>query len=110
MKKGLSHDLCVCVNHTESCTYDKPAVACVILVTFLEIGDTRIIVELLKKGQGISFLPKIAAVKEMKSQKIDVINVENWNVVMWKQIIYHKNKYVTPQMSAFINMIMQKQQ
>ncbi len=77
---------------------------------FLEIGDTRIIVELLKKGQGISFLPKIAAVKEMKSQKIDVINVENWNVVMWKQIIYHKNKYVTPQMSAFINMIMQKQQ
>lgn len=75
---------------------------------FLEIGDTRIIVELLKKGQGISFLPKIAAVKEMKSQKIDVINVENWNVVMWKQIIYHKNKYVTPQMSAFINMIMQK--
>lgn len=49
---------------------------------FLEIGDTRIIVELLKKGQGISFLPKIAAVKEMKSQKIDVINVENWNVVM----------------------------
>ena len=46
----------------------------------------------------------------MKSQKIDVINVENWNVVMWKQIIYHKNKYVTPQMSAFINMIMQKQQ
>ena len=74
---------------------------------FLEIGDTRIIVELLKKGQGISFLP---AAKEMESQKIDVINVENWNVVMWKQIIYHKNKYVTPQMSAFINMIMQKQQ
>ena len=68
------------------------------------------IVELLKKGQGISFLPKIAAAKEMESQKIDVINVENWNVVMWKQIIYHKNKYVTPQMSAFINMIMQKQQ
>lgn len=46
----------------------------------------------------------------MKRQKIDIINVENWNVVMWKQIIYHKNKYVTPQMNAFINMIIQKQQ
>ena len=37
---------------------------------FLEIGDTKIIVELLKGGEGISFLPKIVVLEEMKQKKI----------------------------------------
>ena len=77
---------------------------------FLEIGDTKIIVELMKKGEGISFLPNMVVSEEIKNGTIQKINVENWNVVMWKQIIYHKNKYVTPQMSAFIKMLMEMQQ
>ncbi|USF29355.1 LysR family transcriptional regulator [Clostridium sp. MD294] len=77
---------------------------------FLEIGDTKIIVELLKRGEGISFLPKIVVLEEMKNQTIQKINVENWNVVMWKQIIYHRNKYVTPQMNTFIKMMIEMQQ
>ena len=57
---------------------------------FLEIGDTKIIVELMKKGEGISFLPNMVVSEEIKNGTIQKINVENWNVVMWKQIIYHK--------------------
>ena len=77
---------------------------------FLEIGDTKIIVELLKGGEGISFLPKIVVLEEMKQKKIKKINVENWNVMMWKQILYHKNKYLTPQMNVFIKMLIEIQQ
>ncbi len=77
---------------------------------FLEIGDTKIIVELLKKGEGISFLPDMVVTEEIKNKTIKKINVQNWNVVMWKQVIYHKNKYLTPQMSAFIKMFVEMQQ
>lgn len=76
---------------------------------FLEIGDTKVIVELMKKGEGISFLPKIAVLEEIENQKIEKINVKNWNVEMWKQILYHKNKYVTPQMDAFLKMLIEMQ-
>ena len=77
---------------------------------FLEIGDTKIIIEMMKKGEGISFLTQIAVLEEMKHKRIAKIDVENWNIVMWKQIVYHRNKYLTPQMSAFINMLMKKNQ
>ena len=77
---------------------------------FLEIGDTKIIVELMKRGEGISFLPKIAVSEEIKNKTIQKINVENWDIAMYKQIIYHKNKYVTPQMGAFIKMLIEMQQ
>ena len=77
---------------------------------FLEIGDTKIIVELIKRGEGVSFLPKIAVLEEIEKKKIKKINVENWDIVMWKQVIYHRNKYLTPQMNVFIKMLIEMQQ
>lgn len=55
-------------------------------------------------------MPKIVVLEEMKQKKIKKINVENWNVMMWKQILYHKNKYLTPQMNVFIKMLIEIQQ
>lgn len=76
---------------------------------FLEIGDTKVIVEFIKKGEAISFLPKMTVLEEIKNKKIEKINVKNWDIIMWKQILYHKNKYVTPQMNLFLKMLIEMQ-
>ena len=55
-------------------------------------------------------MPDMVVTEEIKNKTIKKINVQNWNVVMWKQVIYHKNKYLTPQMSAFIKMFVEMQQ
>lgn len=71
----------------------------------LEIGSTKMIVDMMKNGYGISFLPTIAVTEQVKKNQIAKIPVVDWDIVMWKQLIYHKNKYVTPQMNAFIQLL-----
>lgn len=75
----------------------------------LEIGSTKMIVDMMKNGCGISFLPAIAVMEPIKKKQIAKIPVVDWNVVMWKQLIYHKNKYVTPQMNAFIQLLIEQE-
>lgn len=71
----------------------------------LEIGNTETIINLLKRGMGVSFLPEFTVRKELKKGKLIQITTDLPGVKMYSQLFYHKNKWVTPQMQAFVNMM-----
>lgn len=69
---------------------------------YLEIGNTDIIIEILKKGNGISLLPEYSVNKHIQNGDLRVIPVEDMDLNIYLQLIYNKNKWLTPQMQKFI--------
>ena len=71
----------------------------------MEIGRTDVIVSMLEKGIGVSFLPDFVTEKKVKEGKLTYLNVSGVKAQIWKQLIYHKNKWVTKSMQALIDYI-----
>jgi DNA-binding transcriptional LysR family regulator len=71
----------------------------------MEVGRTDIIVSLLEKGLGISFLPDFVTQKKLEEGKLVHLNVQGVRAQVWKQLIYHKNKWITKSMQALIDYI-----
>lgn len=71
----------------------------------MEVGRTDIIVSMLEKGLGISFLPDFVTQKKVEEGKLVYLNVQGVRAQVWKQLIYHKNKWVTKSMRALIDYI-----
>lgn len=69
----------------------------------MEVGRTDIIVAMLEKGVGVSFLPDFVTEKKVTEGKLTYLNVEGVKAQVWKQLIYHKNKWVTQSMQALID-------
>lgn len=66
----------------------------------LEMGNADIICQLVAKNLGISFLPDYVTEKAVKGGEIIRIKVENFNVSVWNQLIYHRDKWVSAPMKA----------
>lgn len=75
------------------------------ITPILEIGRTDIIVELIEKGMGISFLPDFVTEEKVKAGKIKRICVKDAEFDIWKQLIYHKNKWISKSLGALIEYI-----
>ena len=75
----------------------------------LEIGRTDIIVEMLIKGAGVSFLPDFVTEKQAAEGKLSYLNVTGIKVDIWKQLIYHKNKWISRPLNALIEYIKEKE-
>lgn len=69
---------------------------------FLETGNTDIIKAFLLKGRGLSFLPEYVVRDYVQSNKLAILDADCPEITMWGQLIYHKNKYVTPLMERFL--------
>ena len=54
---------------------------------------------------GISFLPDFVVKDGIKEKKLTGLDVADGEINLWSQIVYHKNKFVTPQMQAFIKLM-----
>jgi DNA-binding transcriptional LysR family regulator len=77
---------------------------------FLEIGNTEFIVNYLMNNGGISVLPHFVVSDAIKKGKLVGINVPELMgpdspLMVYRQLIYHKNKWVTRSMQAFFDMI-----
>lgn len=72
------------------------------------IDNTSAIIKLLKKGLGISFLPEYAVKESLINNELVIINVEDCSIQFWSQLFYHKDKWLTPQMESFIELIKNK--
>lgn len=72
---------------------------------FLEIGDTEVIIKLLLQQAGISFLPQYLVQEHLDAGNLAVIATDIPAIQMWSQLIYHKNKWITPQMRIFIDLV-----
>ena len=71
----------------------------------LEIGNTETIIHLLEEGMGVSFLPLFSVKKAIKQGKLSQIQTNIPTIKMCSQLLYHKNKWVTPQMQTFISIV-----
>ncbi len=75
------------------------------ILPILEIGRTDIITTILESGIGVSFLPELVTKKKVEEGKLVYLNVSDMNADIWKQLIYHKNKWLTASMQALIHYI-----
>lgn len=71
----------------------------------LEIGNTETIINLVKRGMGVSFLPKFTVQKELDKHVLSEIKTNLSGVKMYSQLFYHKNKWITKQMRNFIELV-----
>lgn len=71
----------------------------------LEVGRTDIITRLLEDWEGISFLPDFITEEKVKKGSIAYLDVCDVEMDIWKQLIYHKNKWISKCMRAFIEYV-----
>lgn len=68
----------------------------------LEIGSTELICSLVEQGAGISFLPEYVIKDRVKAGTLVCLPVSGLEIHVWKQLLYHRNKWVSPQMERIL--------
>ena len=68
----------------------------------LEIGSTALICSLVEQGAGISFLPEYVIKDRVKAGTLVCLPVSGLEIHVWKQLLYHRNKWVSPQMERVL--------
>ena len=71
----------------------------------LEIGRTDIITDMLADGMGLSFLPDFVTEKGVREGTLSYIEIKDAKFDIWKQLIYHKNKWISKGLDALIEYI-----
>ncbi len=68
----------------------------------VEMGDTELLLELVELGVGVSVLPDYITQKSFDEGKVIYLDVEDFEIDVWRQLICHKNKWITPSMKKVI--------
>lgn len=68
----------------------------------LEIGSTDLICKLVEQGSGLSFLPDYVTAKAVAEGRLVYLSVEGFQIKVWKQLLYHRNKWLSPQLEAVL--------
>lgn len=85
---------------------DEAAAAQNIEVTpFLEVDNVVALRKLLKQKMGVSFLPEYSVAESVRKGELSILEVKDCDIRLWSQVMYHRNKWVTPQMELFIKLI-----
>ena len=71
----------------------------------IEIGRTDIITSVVSKSNMISYLPDFVTRDMVKKRKLCYLDVCDMNIDIWKQLIYHKNKWMSKSLKTFIEYI-----
>ena len=71
----------------------------------LEIGRTDIITSILAQSDMISYLPDFVTTPLIASGELCYLDVCDVNIEIWKQLIYHKNKWISKSLKAFIDYV-----
>jgi len=75
----------------------------------LEIGRTDLITTSLEKGVGISFLPDFVTEKKVAEGTLIYLDIADFEIDIWKQLIYHRNKWISKHFHAFLQYVMEKE-
>ena len=75
------------------------------ITPILEIGRTDIITNILAKGDMISFLPDFVTKELIESGELCYLDVRDMEIDIWKQLIYHKNKWMSKSLRTVIEYI-----
>ena len=73
----------------------------------LEVSDTGFILDMVQRGLGLSFLPQYVVENSPYRDRLQILQVKDFHMHMYRQLFYHKDKWLTPQMKAFIELVNQ---
>ena len=79
------------------------------ITPILEIGRTDMITSLVAKGDMISFLPDFVTKEYIDSGELCYLDIKDMNMEIWKQLIYHKNKWMSKTLRTLINYIIENE-
>lgn len=71
----------------------------------LEIGRTDVITSTLTKSNMISYLPDFVTKPFIESGELCYLDICDMDIEIWKQLIYHKNKWLSKTLRIFIDYI-----
>lgn len=75
------------------------------VIPALEIGRTDLIIRLIQDSFGISYLPDFATKEAVASGDIVYLDIKDFDTDIWKQLIYHKNKWMSRALKSFISYV-----
>ena len=73
------------------------------IIPTLEIGRTDLIMAVIKDSDMISFLPDFVTDEMVQSGELCHLEISDFSISVSKQLIYHKNKWMSKCLKAFIN-------
>ena len=77
-----------------------------VITPILEIGRTDIITTLLETNEDcISYLPYFTTDQKVKEGKLVYLDVYDMKTDIWKKLIYHKNKWLSNSLNAFLEFV-----
>ena len=68
----------------------------------LEMGSTDLICQLVCQNVGLSFLPDFVTENAVKQGLVRRLPVENFEIDLWQQLVYHRDKWISFSMDAAI--------
>lgn len=71
----------------------------------IELGNVQTLMRLTSQSDGISFLPEFVLKDGVDSGALVILPVEDISIQVWRQLIYHKGKYLTPAMEAMLALL-----
>ena len=71
----------------------------------LEMANTDVICDLVAHNAGVSYLPEFIIDKLVQEGKLAVIPCQMEAESVWSQLMYHREKLLTPQMETFIRIL-----
>jgi DNA-binding transcriptional LysR family regulator len=67
-----------------------------------------LICELVEQGMGKAFLPDYATEAAVARGAVVRLDAEGFRPELWKQILYHREKWLTPAMEAVLELLTEK--
>ena len=69
---------------------------------YLEIGHTRFLIDAVIRHLGISLLPYCTLQSDLEAGRISLIHLKDYDLNMYIQVIYNRNRWVSPALRHFI--------
>ena len=79
------------------------------IIPVLEIGNPYLICDLVQQGVGVSFLPDFVTEKAAKAGKLVYLDVPEIQVNIWKQLLHHRDKWLSPQIDSVLKYCVEKE-
>ena len=72
---------------------------------YLELGSAALLGSMVERGMGLSFLPEYIVRPALAAGRLARLNVPDCTLTMHRQLLYHRDKWLTPQMKMFIDLV-----
>ncbi len=69
----------------------------------LETGNADLICRLVEQNMGVSYLPDYVTKESVEKGRLCYLPIGGFEIDIWRQLFYHHDKWVTPQMQAVMD-------